>query len=251
MPVRRLTAVDAQTYWMSAKIPNDTVLFYGFAGVPTDLEEAIEEIGARARGCSDLTVRIDDGGRLTYPSWVHRDVDRSLFVVHDIEDRTFLACLAKVGEVTADPLDAREAAWRLHVFTGVEGVPGSAGPGTVAVLQISHALGGGGRTSASAAIMFGRRDGVVPGIDAPHTGVFNLPIVGDSCRPSAPPDDRRHRRGKGSATGRSASGTADQCTTGRRAAPADSGAAAFRLVRPDRDGRSSVGGIGRARRPST
>ena len=178
MPVRRLSAVDAQTYWMSAKIPNDTVLLYGFAGVPADLEAAIEEIAARARGCPDLTVRIDDGGRLTYPAWVHRDVDRSLFVVHDIEDRTFQACLAKVGEVTADPLDARVAAWRLHVFTDVEGVPGSAGPGTVAVLQISHALGGGGRTSAPAAIMFGRRDGVVPGIDAPRTGLFDLPISG-------------------------------------------------------------------------
>ena len=178
MPVRRLSAVDAQTYWMSAKIPNDTVLLYGFAGVPADLERAIEEIAARARGCSDLTVRIDDGGPLTYPAWVHRDVDRSLFVLHDIEDRTFPACLAKVGEVTADRLNAGEAAWRLHVFTDVAGVPGSAGPGTVAVLQISHALGGGGRTSAPAAIMFGRRDGVVPGIDAPHTGLFNLPISG-------------------------------------------------------------------------
>ena len=178
MPVRRLSAVDAQTYWMSAKIPNDTVLLYGFAGVPVDLERAIEEIAARARGCSDLTVRIDDGGPLTYPAWVHRDVDRSLFVLHDIEDRTFPACLAKVGEVTADRLNAREAAWRLHVFTDVAGVPGSVGPGTVAVLQISHALGGGGRTSAPAAIMFGRRDGVVPGIDAPHTGLFNLPISG-------------------------------------------------------------------------
>jgi hypothetical protein len=178
MPVRRLSAVDAQTYWMSAKIPNDTVLLYGFAGVPADLERAIEEIAARARGCGDLKVRIDDGGPLTYPAWVHRDVDRSLFVLHDIEDRTFLACLAKVGEVTADRLNAAEAAWRLHVFTDVEGVPGSVGPGTVAVLQISHALGGGGRTSASAAIMFGRRDGVVPGIDAPHTGLCNLPISG-------------------------------------------------------------------------
>jgi hypothetical protein len=178
MPVRRLSAVDAQTYWMSAKIPNDTVLLYGFAGVPADLERAIEEIAARARGCDDLTLRIDDGGSLTYPAWVRRDVDRSLFAVYDIEDRTFGACLAKVGEVTADPLNARQAAWRLHVFIDVEGVPGSVGPGTVAVLQISHALGGGGRTSAPAAIMFGRRDGVVPGIDAAHTGLFNLPISG-------------------------------------------------------------------------
>lgn len=178
MTVRRLSAVDAQTYWMSAKIPNDTVLLYGFSGVPADVDAAIEEIAERARGCPDLTVRIDEGGRLTYPAWVHREVDRSLFVVHDIEDRTFQACLAEASALTADRLDVGVAAWRMHVFSGIEGVPGAAGPGTVAVLQISHALGGGGRTSGPAAIMFGRRDGVVPGIDAPRAGFFDLPIVG-------------------------------------------------------------------------
>ena len=249
MPVRRLSAVDAQTYWMSAKIPNDTVLLYGFAGVPVDLERAIEEIAARARGCSDLTVRIDDGGPLTYPAWVHRDVDRSLFVLHDIEDRTFPACLAKVGEVTADRLNAREAAWRLHVFTDIEGVPGSAGPGTVAVLQISHALGGGGRTSAPAAIMFGRRDGVVPGIDAPHTGVFNLPISGFRAA-------RAHRQ------------MTEDTAAGRVPPPADLRPVLRTNARPagprhlrtvvrrrsdlsgaDRDGRSAVGGI-RSRSPT-
>ena len=39
--MRRLTAVDAQTYWMSAKIPNDQFLLYGFAGVPANLDEAM------------------------------------------------------------------------------------------------------------------------------------------------------------------------------------------------------------------
>ena len=34
MTVRRLAAVDAQTYWMSAKIPNDQFLLYGFEGGP-------------------------------------------------------------------------------------------------------------------------------------------------------------------------------------------------------------------------
>ena len=178
MTVRRLSAMDAQTYWMSAKIPNDTVLLYGFAGVPADLEQALEQIAERARGCADLTVRIDDGGRLTYPALVHRDVDRSLFVVHELEGGTWQECLAQVSVVTADQLDAQVAAWRLHVFTDVEGVPGAAGPGTVAVLQISHALGGGGRTSTPAAIMFGRLGGVVPGIDAARDGLFTLPILG-------------------------------------------------------------------------
>src|ERR1700730_2135301 len=156
MAPRRLSAVDAQTFWMSAKIPNDTVLLYGFAGVPADLEQALEQIAERARGCTDLTGGIRDGSRLTDHAWVHRDVDHSLFVMHDIEDRTWASCLAQVSALTADRLDARVAAWRLHVFTDIDGVPGVVGPGTVAVFQISHALGGGGRTSVPAAIMFGR-----------------------------------------------------------------------------------------------
>jgi len=31
MMARRLSAVDAQMYWMSAKIPNDQFLLYGLA----------------------------------------------------------------------------------------------------------------------------------------------------------------------------------------------------------------------------
>ena len=46
MTVRRLAAVDAQTYWMSAKIPNDAFLLYGFAGVPGDLEQAIGSVSS-------------------------------------------------------------------------------------------------------------------------------------------------------------------------------------------------------------
>src|SRR5688572_23580482 len=107
MTVRRLSAVDAQTHWMSAKIPNDTVLLYGFAGGPADPDAALEEIAERARGCPDLTMRIEEGGRLTYPVWVHREVDRSLFVVHDTEDHTFQACLDEASALTADRLDAR------------------------------------------------------------------------------------------------------------------------------------------------
>jgi hypothetical protein len=178
MARHRLSAVDAQTYWMSTKIPNDTVLLYGFAGVPADIEQALEQIATRARGCPDLTVRVGDDGLLTYPAWVHREVDRSQFVVHAVEGRTWEACLAEVSDITAAQLDARVAAWRLHVFTDIMGVPGAVGPGTVALLQISHALGGGGRTSAAAAMMFGRVGGVVPGIDASPPGLLALPTSG-------------------------------------------------------------------------
>jgi len=176
--MNRLSAVDAQTYWMSAKIPNDTVLLYGFDGVPADIEVAITEIAELARGCPDLTVRVEDGGRFTYPAWVSGEVDRSQFVVCDAGDRSYQACLDEARVLTAERLDARVAAWRMYVFTGVEGVPGVTGPGTVAVLQISHALGGGGRTSAPVAMMFGRRDGTVPGIDGLPGGPFMLPVAG-------------------------------------------------------------------------
>ena len=238
-----MSAVDAQTYWMSAKIPNDTVLVYGFAGMPAHPESAIEEIVGRARGCPDLTMRVEDGGPLTYPAWVHCDVDRSSFVLH--EGSTFQGCLDQVGEITGVRLDPRVAAWRLHIFSGVEGVPGAAGQGTVAMLQISHALGGGGRTSAPAAIMFGRRDGVVPGIDAPRT----RPTVcrsWDSRRWCASPDGRRHRCGEGAAAGRSAPGAADQRATGGTPTPSDGGGPAFRPDWPHRDGLSAVGRICRA-----
>ena len=167
MSTRRLTPTDAQTYWLSAKIPNDTFLLFGFAGVPPDLEAALDDVASRARHHPDLTVRIEDGGFLTYPAWVHRDVDRSQFVVHDVEDRTWVGCLHAVSTLIDDQLDAGAMTWRLHVFTGIDDVPGVVGPGTVAVLQISHAPGGGGRTSAHAAMMFGRVCAEVPGISPP------------------------------------------------------------------------------------
>jgi hypothetical protein len=44
MPARRLSAVDAHMYWMSAKIPNDQFLLYGFGGTPSDLDEALRTI---------------------------------------------------------------------------------------------------------------------------------------------------------------------------------------------------------------
>ena len=178
MTTRRLTPIDAQTFWLATKIPNDTFLLFGFAGVPTDLASTLDDVEARASGCPDLSVRVDDRGGWGYPSWVRRDVDRSQFVVHDLEDHTWAACLVAVCTLIGEQCDAGDTAWRLHVFTDVIGVPGVDGPGTVAVLQISHALGGGGRTSAHAALMFGRADVEVPEIQPPSTGPIALPWAG-------------------------------------------------------------------------
>ncbi len=62
MMVRRLSAVDAQMYWMSAKIPNDQFLLYGFSGVPSDVEETLASVRVRAGGCADLRLRVRDRG---------------------------------------------------------------------------------------------------------------------------------------------------------------------------------------------
>jgi len=186
MTVRRLSAMDAQTYWLSAKIPmTPSCCMASPACQPTLNRHS-------SRSLSVPRLPRPDGAHRRWGSFhvsrvVHRDVDRSLFVVHGLEGGTWAECLAHVSVVTADQLDARVAAWRLHVFTDVEGVPGAAGPGTVAVLQISHALGGGGRTSTPAAIMFGRLGGVIPGIDAALMD-FSHCRSWVSCSPSAPPD---------------------------------------------------------------
>src|SRR4051812_11584993 len=144
MSAPRLTAVDAQMLWLSAKIPNDTFLLFAFAGVPTDLKQALDELRSNAARCAELAVRIDQGNFLAYPTWERRDVDAAQFVVHRLEHPTWSCCLAAVIPLIDNQLDTGEHAWRLHVFPEVEGVPGVFGPGTVAVLQISHALGGGG-----------------------------------------------------------------------------------------------------------
>jgi hypothetical protein len=155
MAVRRLSAVDAQMHWMSAKIPNDQFLLYGFAGVPSDLEQALATVRARAAGCLELRLRVRDQGLLTYPAWVTGDVEPDQFVVHDLADSCWAGCLAAVARLGEEQLDAGLMTWRLHVFTPVDAMPG-AGVGTVAVLQATHALGDGIRSSALAAWLFGR-----------------------------------------------------------------------------------------------
>jgi hypothetical protein len=173
----RLTPVDAQTFWTSAKIPNDTFLLFGFAGIPADLDRAIRAAMARAAGCAELTVRVDDRGGLHYPAWTQCGVDPAQFVIHELEDATWSGCLAAVVRLIDDQLDAQTRAWRLHVFPTVDGVPGASGLGAVAVLQISHALGGGGRTSVSAALMFGR-SGTMPEATPERVSPAQLPLLG-------------------------------------------------------------------------
>jgi hypothetical protein len=174
MTVRRLTAVDAQAYWLSAKIPNDPLLLYGFAGVPRNLEQALGVVRGRAIGCEELRLRVRDGNVFTYPEWVSGDVDAGQFTVHELDDNSWAGCLRAVGRLADDHLDPRVWTWRLHIFTPVHGIPTASGAGTVAVLQISHVLADGFRSSALAARLFGHAEDIAP-VTTPRLRGVKLP----------------------------------------------------------------------------
>jgi hypothetical protein len=156
MAARRMAAVDAQFYWMSAKVPNDEFLLYAFDGEPADLGAAVEQVRRRAGACPDLTMLLRDRCSLTYPQWVTATVAPQQVVCHDLADRSWLGCLTAVAGLADSQLDLRRMPWRLHVFTPVLGIPGVDGPGAVAVMQAPHALADGVRGAAMAARLFGR-----------------------------------------------------------------------------------------------
>jgi hypothetical protein len=155
MPAR-MAAVDAQFYWMSAKVPNDEFLLYAFDGQPTDFESAAEEVRRRAQACPALTVRVEDGSPWTYPSWVPTALEPGRVIRHQFDGGTWRGCLEAVARLADDQLDIRRAPWRLHLLAPVHRIPGGTGPGTVAVLQVAHALADGARAAALAAMLFGR-----------------------------------------------------------------------------------------------
>jgi len=159
----RMTAIDAQFYWMSAKVPSDEIMLYAFDGQPTDFERTIGTVLARAHECQALTIRVEDGSPLTYPRWVPTTVEPDRIVRHHLDDNSWHSCLRAVAELAGNQLDARTAPWRMHVFVPVHNVPCSTGPATVAVMQFAHALCDGPRALAMAAWLFGR-DSPVPGI---------------------------------------------------------------------------------------
>lgn len=167
MTVRRLTAVDARTLWLSRSIPDDQFLLYAFDGSVGDLDVALAVISARARACGEFGLRIADAGFWTYPRWDPRPVGTDQFVVHP--EATWDGCLAAVAASVESQLDARVMTWRLHVFPSVVDVPGATDAGSVLVLQICHALADGVRASALAAYLLGREDPVaaVPRMRSP------------------------------------------------------------------------------------
>ncbi len=157
----RLAAADAQTFWMSAQIPNDQFALYAFAGVPDDMTVEVAKLTRRAAACPALGLRIVDDCALRYPAWVSGPVTPDQFVVHE-GPLDWTGCLDALAAVAEHQLDARVGTWRLHLFAPVSGAPGAAAPVTVAVFQATHSFGDGTRTAQVCGWLFGRPTPVPP-----------------------------------------------------------------------------------------
>ncbi|HNA52078.1 MAG TPA: DUF1298 domain-containing protein, partial [Mycobacterium sp.] len=164
MPADRvMAAADAQLFWMSAKVPNDQFLLFGFDGSPDDMGAAVAELRRRAGSCDELRLRVIDDAAWRFPRWRTGDVKPDQVVVAE-HPGDWQGCLDAVARL--DQLDARQMAWRAHVFPGVGGIPFVTGPGSVVVVQMSHALGDGSRSAALAGALLGRA-APVPAVGAP------------------------------------------------------------------------------------
>ncbi|QLL06418.1 WS/DGAT domain-containing protein [Mycobacterium vicinigordonae] len=152
-----MAAVDAQFYWMSAKVPNDEFLLYVFDGEPADLDDVLEQVRRRAADCPDWATRVQDGCAIRYPRWVPAAIGPEWLVRHELTDGSWRGCLNAVSVLADSQLDQCAMPWRLHVFTSVRDIPSLNGPGTVVVLQAAHALGDGRRLSAMTAWLLGRQ----------------------------------------------------------------------------------------------
>jgi hypothetical protein len=171
-----MAAVDAQQFWLSAKVPNDQFLLYAFAGEP-DIPAAAGEILRHAQRCEPLRLRIVDDTPWRYPSWVPATIGSDDVVVHAGGD--LQQCLDAV--VGLDQLDATRLPWRVHIFAP-----------NVVVVQMSHALGDGSRSAALAAALLGRRAPISP-VATPRPG--SLPwralVAARAHRGSPPPSPPR------------------------------------------------------------
>lgn len=155
-----MAPVDAFWYWLGLRIPSDQFLLYAFDGTPSDLGRAVSELRRRALAQWDFQVRIADRHPWRYPVWERCGVADEQFVVH-ASPGDWNGCLKTLTALMAgEQVDPTVAPWRVHIFPDVEGVPSTRRSATVAVVQMSHALGDGGRSSALAAHLFGRTDPV-------------------------------------------------------------------------------------------
>ena len=162
----RLAAGDALMYWMRERLPNDQFLLYCFDGPghPAIHAEAMD----RASRVADLRLKVRDvPWHLDYPVWVHKYIEDVDVVVRPGGGWT--DCRDEIAGLLGTVLDPRRSPWRLHIFTGVTGIPGSSEPALVVVLQLSHALADGRGAARIARTMFGDAATRAPTVATPST----------------------------------------------------------------------------------
>src|SRR5271155_3865429 len=108
MPTR-MAAVDAQFYWMSAKVPSDEFLLYAFDGEPKDFERAVDEVRSRAQDCPALTLRVEHGSPLTCPRWVSTVIEQDQVLLHHLDDASWNGCLDAVARLADEPMGTHPA----------------------------------------------------------------------------------------------------------------------------------------------
>lgn len=166
---------DAQMYWLANRIPNDQFLLYCFDGAAATVESVQAFVLRRAGRIGDLMLRVHDvANHLDYPYWCGRTVTAEQIIEHRLPDSGFAAFLEAMGAVLGAQLNASAHAWRLHLFPSVLGAPRCGGPALIAVLQVSHALADGRRSSALARALFGT-DEPDPAFAAPRMPPWPLP----------------------------------------------------------------------------
>jgi hypothetical protein len=160
----QLAPRDAQMYWLTERIGNDQYLLYCFDGSHGTPESLRRLVARRSALIPDLCVKLREVPRnLDFPYWVPRPFGPDQIVEHQLPDSDWSGFTAAMGELLTDELDARSTPWRLHMFRDVAGAPWcESGVGSIAVLQISHALADGRQASTIARALFGSQDPPVP-----------------------------------------------------------------------------------------
>ncbi|MEV0355919.1 hypothetical protein AB0H71_07615 [Nocardia sp. NPDC050697] len=154
-----LAAQDATMYWLSARGPTDLFLLYCFADTGRPGAELREFIARRSARIPELSVRLRrTPGDLNQPFWTPSQFHSEQFRQHEIPDSDWHGVSRALGVLLGSRVEAAEFPWRLHVFRGVRGVPGTGvtdAPALVAVLQVSHALADGRAAAGLARALFG------------------------------------------------------------------------------------------------
>lgn len=182
-----MAPVDAEAYWLAPKTRSDQFLLFAFEPIESpDADVVCADPVDRARRIPDLNlVARDTFANLDYPYWAPAPARPDQVAMRTTADTGWQACLDDVASLIVEQqLDPRSEAWRVHLYPSVMGLPDGSARGSVAVLQISHALGDGRGSAALARQLFGAPvDSVVKSLGGAHgparaaiRGAARLPI---------------------------------------------------------------------------